>query len=78
MNKPGSVPRDAIPDILAYILIVNKISGGRDRTLARRAATQEDSNRSHETRSKKSTKPSGAIRANDSNLNMLTLYVKGN
>jgi hypothetical protein len=28
MNKPGSVPRDAIPDILAYILIVNKFPVG--------------------------------------------------
>ena len=28
MNKPGSVPRDAIPDILAYILSVNKLPMG--------------------------------------------------
>jgi mono/diheme cytochrome c family protein len=28
MNKPGSVPRDAIPDILAYILSVNKLPVG--------------------------------------------------
>ena len=28
MNNPGSVPRDAIPDILAYILSVNKFPAG--------------------------------------------------
>jgi mono/diheme cytochrome c family protein len=28
MNKPGSVPRDAIPDILAYILSANKLPVG--------------------------------------------------
>jgi mono/diheme cytochrome c family protein len=28
MNNPGSVPRDAIPDILAYILSVNKFPVG--------------------------------------------------
>jgi mono/diheme cytochrome c family protein len=28
MNDPGSVPRDAIPDILAYILSVNKMPVG--------------------------------------------------
>jgi mono/diheme cytochrome c family protein len=28
MSNPGSVPRDAIPDILAYILIVNKMPVG--------------------------------------------------
>ena len=28
MNNPGSVPRDAIPDILAYILSVNKLPEG--------------------------------------------------
>jgi mono/diheme cytochrome c family protein len=28
MNKPGSVPRDAIPDIMAYILSVNKLPVG--------------------------------------------------
>ena len=28
INKPGSVPRDAIPDILAYVLSVNKFPVG--------------------------------------------------
>jgi mono/diheme cytochrome c family protein len=28
MNNPGSVPRDAIPDIVAYILSVNKLPVG--------------------------------------------------
>ena len=28
MNNPGSVPRDAIPDILAYVLNVNKFPVG--------------------------------------------------
>ena len=36
MNNPGSVPREAIPDILAYILSMNKMPVG-DAELSRDA-----------------------------------------
>ena len=52
MNNPGSVPRDAIPDILAYILSVNKFPVGetelsRDAQLLKKIrieATKPDQN----------------------------------
>jgi S-disulfanyl-L-cysteine oxidoreductase SoxD len=52
MNNPGSVPRDAIPDILAYILNVNKFPAGeaelsRDAQLLKKIrieATKPDKN----------------------------------
>jgi len=52
MNNPGSVPRDAIPDILAYVLDVNKFPIGetelsRDAQLLKKIrieATKPDQN----------------------------------
>jgi len=52
MNNPGSVPRDAIPDILAYVLNVNKFPVGetelsRDAQLLKKIrieATKPDQN----------------------------------